>query len=100
MVRALLTPGEREAVRDSEDMDQNTKSSHISRIKNKIDKMAEDSQDLREHRPELYEELREAVCEDSVENRVADLEDEVQRLDQRVTALESDTQSTPDSPSD
>ena len=97
MVRALLTAGEKKAVRDEPEMDQNTKSSHISRIKNKIALMAEDSEQLKEHRPELYEQLHRAVCEDSVEQRIEDLEAEVHLLNKRIEQLEAASETEPDS---
>lgn len=90
MVRALLTDGEWQAVQDDGEMDQNTKSSHISRVKHKIDKMADDSDHLRTHRPGLYERLYEAVCEEDVETRIELLETEVRELNQRVAELESE----------
>ena len=92
MVRALLTDGEKKAVRDDPEMDQNTKSSHISRIKNKISLMAEDSEELKEHRPELYEDLHRSVCEDTVEQRIEDLEAEVHLLTKRIEQLEAATE--------
>ena len=98
MVRALLTSGERAAVRDSEDMDDNTKSSHLSRVKNKIRLMSEDSKDLKEHRPELYDQLHEAVCEEAVETRIENLEAEVHTLNKRVEQLESDREGGSDTP--
>lgn len=92
MVRALLTAGEREAIKDSDDMDQNTKSSHISRIKNKIELLSEDTADLKEHRPDLYEQLQQAICEDSIENRISELEGEVHTLDKRLNRVEAATE--------
>lgn len=89
MVRSLLTDGERNAVRDDDGMDDNTKSSHLSRVKRKIRGMQADAEDLRTHRPELYDQLHEAVCEKTIDGRIVNLEAEVQALRGRVDELES-----------
>lgn len=79
MARALLTDGEREALTNDE-MDQNTRSTHISRIKNKLDLLGEDARILRENAPDLYEEAREEFCEEELDERIKRLEDEVEEL--------------------
>ena len=89
MVRSLLTDGERNAVRDDDDMDDNTKSSHLSRVKKKIHGMRADAEDLRTHRPELYDELHEAVCERELEDRLHSVEAEVRELHDRIDELEA-----------
>ena len=59
--RALLTETERNHLR-SEDAD-SQRYQAISRIRNRIaDELTTDVDILREHHPELYEELRETVC--------------------------------------
>jgi len=80
MTRALLTDGERAAVRDDPEMDDSTKSSHLSRVRGKMDRMEEDARLLRRHRPELYEQLRDAVVEEELDERVQRLEEEVEDL--------------------
>jgi len=65
MSRALLTNGERDAIRDDPEMDSSTKSSHLSRVRAKVGKLEEDARLLREYRPELYEEVRDAVVEEN-----------------------------------
>jgi hypothetical protein len=50
MTRALLTDGERTAVRDDSEMDNSTKSSHLSRVRKKMGRMEEDARLLRQHR--------------------------------------------------
>lgn len=84
MTRAFLTDGERDAVRDDAEMDASTKSSHLSRIRGKLGKLEEDAKLLREHRPELYEEVRDAVMEEELVERVENLEQEVEELRERV----------------
>jgi chaperonin cofactor prefoldin len=84
MARALLTDGERRALDPESDMDQNTRSTHLSRVKNKIDLLAEDARLLREHRPELYERAHEAVCEEEIDERVERLEEQVEELQKQL----------------
>ena len=79
MARALLTDGERQALTD-EDMDDNTRSTHLSRIKNKLERLSEDARILRENNPELYEQAREQFCEEELDERVQRLEEEVEAL--------------------
>lgn len=79
MRRALLTDGERDALTDDQ-MDQNTRSTHLARIKNKIGRLGEDMRLLREHKPELYEQVRAEVCEEELDERVQRLEEEVSEL--------------------
>lgn len=80
MVRAFLTDGERDAVRDDPDMDQSTKSTHLSRVRGKIPKLREDAEILRRHRPEIYEQVRDAVVEEEFVNRMERLEREIAEL--------------------
>lgn len=68
-------------------MDQNTKNRTSCELKTRL--MSEDREDLREHRPELYEQLHEAVCEESVETRITDLEAAVRTLKTRIEYLEN-----------
>jgi len=83
MARALLTDGERKALTD-EDMDDNTRSTHLSRIKNKLDRLSEDARLLREHHPEMYEDAREAFISEEIDERVDRLEREVERLQEQL----------------
>lgn len=73
--RAFLTPGEREAVDPESDMDSNTRSAHLSRVRRKVEKMKADVEHLREHRPAIAEELEEAVCREELEKRISRLEE-------------------------
>jgi len=84
MARAILTDGERAAVRDDPEMDASTKSSHLSRVRGKIPKLEEDARILRTHRPELYEQFRDAVVEEELDERIARLERELEELRDRV----------------
>ena len=84
MTRALLTDGERDAVRDDPEMDSGTKSSHLSRIRAKKDGLREDGRLLREHRPDLYQEMRDAFVEEEIDERIARLENEVEELREQL----------------
>lgn len=89
MVRALLTDGERDAVRDADGMDDNTKSSHLSRVRRKFKRLAEDAELLQQHRPEMYDDMRASVCERPLEFRIEHMERQLDALDDRVDRLES-----------
>lgn len=88
--RALLTDGEREAIRgETDDMTKGTRDSHFSRLRSKIEQMGQDVRDLREHQPELFEELREVVCEPATDERLTLLENEVPTMKTRLDDLEN-----------
>lgn len=80
MTRALLTDGERDAIRNDPDMDASTRSSHLSRVRGKLDRLREDAELLRRHRPDLYDEVRNAVVEEELNERIERLEQEVDEL--------------------
>ncbi|PHQ39907.1 hypothetical protein DJ69_03705 [Halorubrum persicum] len=62
--RALLTDRERELIEGESESDDDLRYQAISRVRRKIeDEMTTDMEILREHRPDLYEELREVVCD-------------------------------------
>ena len=62
--RALLTDRERELIEGGKDVDDDLRYQAISRVRRKIDEeLTTDVALLREHHPELYEELQDAVCE-------------------------------------
>lgn len=84
MTRALLTDGERDAVRDDSEMDDGTKSSHLSRIRGKEEQLREDGRLLRENRPEMYRRMRDAFVEEEIDERIARLEREVSELRSRL----------------
>ena len=79
MARALLTETERRALYD-DSMDQNNRSTHLARIKNKLDLLGDDARILRENAPELYEQAREEFCKEGLDERVQRLEEEVEEL--------------------
>jgi hypothetical protein len=62
--RALLTDRERELIEGESESDDDLRYQAISRVRRKIeDEMTTDVEILREHHPDLYEELRESVCD-------------------------------------
>jgi len=84
MSRALLTDGEKKAVRGDEGINEGSRSTQLSRVRRKIEKMNEDAQLLREHQPEMYDDLREAVVGQEIEERLANLENEIEDLREQV----------------
>lgn len=64
--RALLTDRERELIEGGGDVDDDLRYQAVSRVRRKInEELTVDVELLREHHPDLYDELREAVCEPS-----------------------------------
>jgi hypothetical protein len=64
--RALLTDRERELIEGEDDTDDDLRYQAVSRVRRKInEELTTDVELLREHHPDLYDELREAVCEPS-----------------------------------
>lgn len=63
--RALLTDREQELIEAGDEADDDLRYQAISRIRRKIqEELPEDVEVLRENHPDLYEELREVVCEE------------------------------------
>ncbi|WP_394338349.1 hypothetical protein [Halorubrum persicum] len=59
-----MTDRERELIEGESESDDDLRYQAISRVRRKIeDEMTTDMEILREHRPDLYEELREVVCD-------------------------------------
>jgi len=65
--RGLLTTREREIISGDADVNDEYYYSVVSRVRRKIDNLAQDAALLQEHHPELGEELREAVSGDDSE---------------------------------
>lgn len=61
--RGLLTDREREIIKGKADVSDDYRYRVASRIRNKIKRVDDDVSILEEHRADLLEELREAVCE-------------------------------------
>ena len=66
--RALLTKTERQQIAKKEEINENKRYQAISRVRSRIqEELPKDVEVLREHHPDLYEELRDVVCDDSTE---------------------------------
>jgi hypothetical protein len=65
--RGLLTEREREIISGEADVSDEYYYSVVSRIRRKIDNLDRDVDLLREHHPDLYEELRGATVDDDSE---------------------------------
>ena len=61
--RGLLTSREREILTHEADVSENYRSTVVSRVRQKITKIGSDAALLREHRPDLYTNLRSEVCD-------------------------------------
>jgi len=66
--RGLLTPREREILSGEADVTEEYYYSVVSRVRNKIQKLEEDAQLLRENHPDLFKELTESVSPESDED--------------------------------
>ena len=62
--RGLLTDREREILTGSANVSDNYRYRTISRIRNKIERIERDTEILADTRPDLLEDLRNAVCEE------------------------------------
>lgn len=62
--RAILTTTDRERITGESDAPDSKRYEAVSRIRNRIEELETDVEILAEHRPDLLEELREAVCEE------------------------------------
>jgi len=90
MSRGILTKSERQAVRGEEE-DDNKRSTYLARVRKRLkENVREDARILREHRPDLYEELHAAVCEEEQDERIERLEEQIETLQEQVNALAGD----------
>lgn len=60
--RAILTTRDRQRIKGESDVEESRTYEAISRVRYRIDELEEDATILKEHHPELYRELQEAVC--------------------------------------
>jgi uncharacterized protein YdaT len=65
--RSLLTEREREILAGNADVKDNYRYKVESYARNRINGIERDVEVLREHHPELYEHLKEIVCQDEAE---------------------------------
>lgn len=63
--RALMTETDRKYISDEDDPTEHQVHQSVTRVRSRInEELPRDIEILREHRPDLLEELREVVCED------------------------------------
>lgn len=63
--RALMTKRERELIEGEEDVEEDLRYQAVSRVRRKIeDELTTDVEVLRENHPQLYQELRDTVCDE------------------------------------
>jgi NTP pyrophosphatase (non-canonical NTP hydrolase) len=59
-----MTKTDRKQIADQEAVDENKRYQAISRVRSRIqEELTKDVEVLREHHPELYEELKDVVCD-------------------------------------
>ena len=64
--RAIMTATDREYISGEGDATDHQRQQSVSRVRNRInEELTQDIEILKEHRPDLLEELREVVCEDA-----------------------------------
>jgi len=63
--RAILTTTDRERISGKADVPDSKRYEAVSRVRQRIKQLEYDAKLLKEHHPELYEELQESVCEDN-----------------------------------
>lgn len=62
--RAIMTTTDRERITGTADTTDEKRYQAIHRVRSRIEELEEDAKTLEEHHPELYRELREAVCDE------------------------------------
>lgn len=63
-VTAIMTKTDRERISGEADVDDSKRYESASRVRQRIDELETDAEILKENHPNLYEELREAVCDE------------------------------------
>jgi hypothetical protein len=61
--RAILTTTDRERISGEADVPNSKRYEAVSRVRQRIEQLEHDAELLKEHHPELYEELQESVCQ-------------------------------------
>jgi len=64
--RAVMTATDRERITGEADVPDSKRYEAASRIRKRIEELEGDAKILKEHHPELYEELQDAVCKEMV----------------------------------
>ena len=63
--RAIMTTTDRERIRGDADVSAEKEYQTVHRIRSRIEELEEDAAVLKEHHPDLHEELCEAVCNEA-----------------------------------
>ena len=63
-VTAIMTKTDRKRISGEADVADSKRYESASRVRQRIGELGTDAEILKENHPDLYEELREAVCED------------------------------------
>jgi len=61
--RAILTTTDRQRISGEADVPNSKRYEAVSRVRQRIEQLEHDAELLKEHHPELYEELQESVCQ-------------------------------------
>jgi hypothetical protein len=61
--RAIMTTTDRERITGAADATDEKRYQAIHRVRSRIEELEQDAEILEENHPELYQELREAVCD-------------------------------------
>jgi len=62
-VTAIMTKNDRERISGEADVPNSKRYEAVSRVRQRIEQLEHDAELLKEHHPELYEELQESVCQ-------------------------------------
>ncbi len=62
-VTAIMTENDRERISGKADVPDSKRYEAVSRVRQRIEQLEHDTELLKEHHPELYEELQESVCQ-------------------------------------
>jgi len=62
-VTAIMTKNDRERISGKADVPNSKRYEAVSRVRQRIEQLEHDAELLKEHHPELYEELQESVCQ-------------------------------------
>ena len=62
--RAIMTTADRERITENADVPDSKRYEAASRVRSRIEELEQDAEILKEHHPDLYGELQNAVCEE------------------------------------
>lgn len=62
--RAIMTTTDRKRITGTADVSDEKRYQAVHRVRSRIDELEQDTQLLKEYHPDLYRELRDAICEE------------------------------------